>query len=270
MNQGIMENRDLHFGNLINFETRQYMSRDTLYNKPWQQVPPFEFNQEVVMVFDDMIHRSVPGYNTIITRQAQLIQHFYQPQTLIYDLGCSHGNLGLSLCNQFPKMDFNMIAVDNSYPMLAAYTQRLADATGPYHDVHRNINLICADIGALRLSNASVVTINFTLQFLPISQRDRLIKEIYSALVPGGILLLSEKIYHCRPSIASLQKEFHHRFKRENGYSDLEISQKREALEDVLIPETIEDHANRMDRAGFNDRDIWYKWFNFCGWICFK
>lgn len=245
------------------------MSRDTLYKKLQQQVPPFEFNQEVVMVFDDMIHRSIPGYTEVITRQAQLIQHLYQPNTHIFDLGCSHGNLGLSLRDQFPQMYFTMIAVDNSHPMLAAYAERLANLNH-HHAAHPKIDLICADITNLRFSNASVVAINFTLQFLPIAQRDSLIQKIYSALVPGGMLLLSEKICHADPPIDALQKEFYNFFKKENGYSDLEISQKREALEDVLIPETIKEHADRIGRTGFKHFDIWHKWFNFCSWICLK
>lgn len=247
------------------------MSRDTLYNKPQQQVLPFEFNQEVVAVFDDMIHRSVPGYAEIIVRQAQMIRRFYRPDTRIFDLGCSHGNLGMQLYNQFPELSFSMAAVDNSHAMLTTYAQRLATAGNRLrYNKPRRIDLICTDITNLRLSNASVVVINFTLQFLPISQRDRLIRNIYTALVPGGILLLSEKVVHAGPPADALQKEFHHRFKREHGYSDLEISQKREALEDVLIPETIEHHTDRLSRAGFIHQDIWHKWFNFCSWICLK
>jgi len=241
------------------------MSRDLLYTKPQQPIPPFEFNQKVVDVFDDMIHRSIPGYAEIISKQAQMIQRFYQPKTYIFDLGCSHGNIGLELCKIFPQLDAKMVAVDSSIAMLTAYTQRLAT-----YAAHIRINLICIDVTNLHLLNASVVVINFTLQFLPIVKRDQLIQDIYTALTPGGILLLSEKVYHPSKPLDVLQKEYHHRFKLENGYTELEISQKREALEEVLIPETIESHEARLSRAGFIHLDIWRKWFNFCSWICLK
>ena len=241
------------------------MPRDTLYTKTQQHVPPFEFNQEVVKVFDDMIHRSIPGYAEIINTQSQIIHRFYQPNTLIFDLGCSHGNLGLQLCRQFPQMEFTMIAADSSPAMLTSYAKRLVNGRD-----RQRVRLCCIDISNLRLAGASIVVINFTLQFLPIPQREQLIQKIYAALEPGGILLFSEKIFHTAPVVDKLQKEFHHCFKRENGYSELEISQKREALENVLIPESMESHAERLSRVGFIYQDIWYKWFNFCSWICIK
>ncbi|MGD9211266.1 MAG: carboxy-S-adenosyl-L-methionine synthase CmoA [Desulfobacteraceae bacterium] len=246
---------------------KELMPRDTLYTKEQQHIAPFEFNQEVVKVFDDMIHRSIPGYKDIINNQVQLIHRFYQPNTLIFDLGCSHGNLGIQLCRQFPQMKFTMIAADNSPAMLTSYANRLTDKPN-----RQKIHLCCIDISNLRLtkSSTSIVVINFTLQFLPVSQREKLIKMIHTALKPGGILLFSEKIFHIDRRLDELQKEFHHCFKRKNGYSDLEISQKREALENVLIPETIEAHSERLERTGFNGHDIWYKCFNFCSWICIK
>jgi tRNA (cmo5U34)-methyltransferase len=241
------------------------MKRDILYTKPKQSMPPFEFNREVVEVFDDMIRRSVPGYTEIILKQAQLIRYFYQPKTTIFDLGCSNGNLGLKLLEKYPDLDFKMVAADSSQAMLTTYLKRLQ-----LQEKRERIDLICTDITDLHLSNASVVVINFTLQFLPIAKRDRMIQAIHTALTPGGILLFSEKVYHPNKPLNALQKKCHHQFKRENGYSELEISQKREALENVLIPETIESHATRLTQAGFVHQDIWLKWFNFCSWICLK
>lgn len=243
------------------------MSRDLLYTKPQRPIPPFEFDQKVVDVFDDMIHRSVPGYAEIISKQAQLIRHFYQPKTYIFDLGCSHGNIGLELCKNFAQLDVKMVAADSSIAMLMAYNQRLAALEA---HARKRIDLICIDVTNLHLLNASVVVVNFTLQFLPILKRDQLIQDIYTALIPGGILLLSEKVYHPSKPLDILQKEYHHRFKRKNGYTELEISQKREALEEVLIPETVESHEARLSQAGFIHLDIWLKWFSFCSWICLK
>ncbi|RPJ82755.1 MAG: carboxy-S-adenosyl-L-methionine synthase CmoA [Deltaproteobacteria bacterium] len=240
------------------------MPKDVLYKVPQQKVAPFEFNQDVAVVFDDMIQRSVPFYREIIQRQAQLIKLFYHPKSIIYDLGCSNGNLGIHLCEVMPD-NFKMIAVDSSKPMLTVYEEKLASS--PLKD---RIELQCNDILSVNLTQASVIVLNLTLQFLPMNQRYELLKQIYSALLPGGIFLFTEKIIHPEDSFSELQKKFYYDFKKENGYCELEISQKREALENVLIPETIEAHLNRLQQIGFQKTDIWFKWFNFCSLVCQK
>ena len=241
------------------------MTRDRIYRTPREKVPPFAFNAAVAHVFDDMIRRSVPMYGEIIRRQAQVIRQHYREKTRIYDLGCSNGNLAMALCMRIPAGGFEMVAVDSSPPMLAEFTKRL-DAEGRSGD----IRLACADIREIEMARASVVVVNFTLQFIPPVDRDALVKRIYTALIPGGILMFSEKTIHPNPRLADLQIDFYHRFKREKGYSAMEISQKREALENVLIPETVDAHHDRLRRCGFNDIDPWLKWFNFCSWICIK
>jgi tRNA (cmo5U34)-methyltransferase len=117
---------------------------------------------------------------------------------------------------------------------------------------------------------AGAVVVNFTLQFIAPTDRDALLQRIYHTLLPGGMLLFSEKILHPNQKMSDLQVDFYHRFKRENGYSELEISQKREALENVLVPESIETHHARLRRCGFSGVDIWLKWFNFSSWVCLK
>lgn len=241
------------------------MTEDRIYHTPQHPVPPFEFNAAVVNVFEDMIHRSVPMYAEIIRQQARMIQLGYHPGTRIYDLGCSTGNLALALCAGMPAGSFEMVAVDSSKPMLDAFARRLA---GWPH--RRQIVLRHGDIHNVEMANASVVAVNFTLQFIRPTDRDQLVQQIHEALVPGGMLLFSEKTTHADPRLADLQTDFYYRFKRENGYSDLEISQKREALENVLIPETLHDHHARLNRCGFTAVDVWLKWFNFCAWICIK
>ena len=216
-------------------------------------------------MFDDMLQRSIPYYTEILKRQMQLIEHFYQAETLIYDLGCSNGNLGIKLSRQMGNRPFRMVAVDSSAPMLEAYEKRLC-RTSPGH----RIELSCQDISRTRIENASVVVLNFTLQFIPPEQRDDLMNRIHQGLIPGGVLLFCEKITHRDAFMAHLQQTFYHEFKRENGYSDLEISQKREALEEVLIPEPLETHIDRLHRCGFQRLDIWQKWFNFAALMAVK
>lgn len=241
------------------------MSKDKIYSQPQETVQPFEFNRQVVDVFDDMLGRSVPLYHESILRQAQLAAQFHQPGTCIYDLGCSNGNLGLALFREMGKCDFEMIAVDNSAPMLETYAQRLSEIDG-----RERVQLEENDIRKVKIENASVVIINLTLQFLPLEDREELIRKIYEGLVPGGILLLTEKIVHEQGTLKDLQVDFYYRFKAENGYSQMEISQKREALENVLVPETLEEHQQRMQRCGFSAIDTWLKWFNFASLLALK
>ncbi|MBU0991083.1 MAG: carboxy-S-adenosyl-L-methionine synthase CmoA [Proteobacteria bacterium] len=241
------------------------MKKDTLYKKPKKTVPPFEFNKSVVDVFDDMIHRSVPFYSERLTRMSQLAAMFYQNESRIYDLGCSNGNFGLHFLGEMGKKPFDMIAVDSSNAMLEAYRKRLSDR--PNGDC---IKLILDNIENVVIENTSVVIINLTLQFLPVSERDDIVRRIFDALLPQGILLMTEKVIHENDEMTRLQQDFYYRYKRENGYSNLEISQKRDALENVLIPEAIETHIKRFQTAGFRTIDIFQKWFNFSSFICIK
>ncbi|MEZ4485354.1 MAG: carboxy-S-adenosyl-L-methionine synthase CmoA, partial [Syntrophotaleaceae bacterium] len=233
------------------------MARDDIYSSP-QGLAPFEFNERVAAVFDDMISRSVPGYRELVLRTAQLAAGFYRPGSCIYDLGCSNGNFGLAFGEEMGGRAFSMVAVDSSQPMLDLFGERLADC--PWGD---RIKLVCGDICEQSLADASVVVITLTLQFLPLATRDALLERIWRALRPGGVLLLAEKVVHADPDLDALQQDFYYRYKRERGYSELEISQKREALENVLIPETVEAHLERLRRAGFARHDLWFKWFNF-------
>jgi tRNA (cmo5U34)-methyltransferase len=241
------------------------MQRDTLYDDPRQPVVPFAFDDQVAAVFDDMVQRSIPLYGELIERQAQLIPSFYQDGSRIYDLGCSTGNLAAALCRTMGQRPFKMIAVDNSPAMLAICDTRRQELPGG-----KRIELVLDDIADMAIEEASVAVINFTLQFLSLADRDRVVDRVYRGLRPGGLLLFSEKIVHADEDFNTLQQDFYHRFKRENGYSELAIAQKREALEKVLIPETVADHLKRVTGAGFRRMDIWLKWFNFCSWMCRK
>jgi tRNA (cmo5U34)-methyltransferase len=234
------------------------MTRDRVFARKRRQIQPFSFNREVAEVFDDMLVRSVPLYKESLYRQTDLVRRFFQAGTRIYDLGCSHGNLGVRLQAVFKGILFTLVGVDTSRPMLEKYRKRL-DPPEP----GRNIHLVCGAMEDICITNASVVVINLTLQFLDPAARDDLIGRIFDGMVPGGLLLVMEKTVHPEPGINDLQLAVYRQFKRENGYSDLEISQKRDALEKVLIPDTLETHFQRLDRAGFKRVDVWLKWFNF-------
>lgn len=241
------------------------MKTDRVFADKKKNIQPFEFNREVADVFDDMLNRSVPFYSEIITRQSQLAQEYYQDGSRIYDLGCSHGNLGILILNQIKKRQISLIGVDNSKPMIEKYTNRLKKLKH-----HHKLDLVYGDIEDIEIENASVVLINLTLQFLSIESRNDLIKKVFNGLKPNGIVLLTEKVVHESESIDQLQTRFYKSFKLDNGYSELEISQKRDALEKVLIPESIQSHSSRLLNAGFTSFDIWFKWFNFASMMAIK
>ncbi|MCK5543506.1 MAG: carboxy-S-adenosyl-L-methionine synthase CmoA [Desulfobacterales bacterium] len=240
------------------------MNKDRIFARPRKKISPFEFDKKVANVFSDMLTRSVPLYQESIKCQAMLVKRFYKQATIIYDLGCSNGNLGVMILNKFKENFFSMIAIDSSPPMIEKYRAKLAEAQ------NESVDLICDNIENIKISDASVVVINLTMQFLDLEKRAELIRNIYRGLVKGGVLLLTEKIAQDDMVFKSLYEDFYKEFKLENGYSELEISQKRDALEKVLIPESIADHEKRIKQAGFNNFDIFLKWFNFASMIAYK
>ncbi|WP_428610167.1 carboxy-S-adenosyl-L-methionine synthase CmoA [Sedimenticola sp.] len=239
--------------------------QDRVYADPREQVDHFVFDQQVARVFPDMIGRSVPGYDTVINLSSVLAAQTVQPDSRCYDLGCSLGATAQAIQNGIRVPGCRIIAVDNSPAMLEQAVKRLpqtADKTP--------IDFVCADISDIQFANASLVTLNFTLQFIPLEQRTALLSRIRNGLRPGGILILSEKICFDDPQEEQLQIEMHHAFKRANGYNDLEISQKRSALENVLIPETLEQHRERLKQAGFSRANLWFQCFNFVSLVARK
>ncbi len=240
------------------------MDKDRIFARQMKKVTPFEFDENVAHVFNDMLDRSVPLYQESIKWQAMLADRFYKKGTIIYDLGCSNGNLGLMILEKFKTRKFSMNAIDSSKPMIEKYRARLKGIQTEL------VNLTCDYIENIRISNASVVIINLTMQFLDVEKRAELVRNIYNGLVKGGILLLTEKVYQDDEIFRSLHLDFYKKFKLENGYSELEISQKRDALEKVLVPETIAEHKKRIKQAGFNNFDIFLKWFNFASMIAYK
>ena len=241
------------------------MKKDKVFARKQTTITPFRFNREVADVFDDMLVRSVPFYGESLKQQARMTRRFYRPGTRIYDLGCSHGNMGVLVRDAFEEVPFCMIGVDSSLPMIEKYQKRMI-SPGEGSSIH----LVCGRMEDVRLENASVVIINLTLQFLSPGKRDSLIRSVYEGLSPGGILLLTEKTLHPDPGISELELDFYCQFKRENGYSELEISQKREALDKVLIPEPVKTHENRILSTGFSRFSVWLKWFNFTSMLAIK
>ncbi len=232
--------------------------RDSIYAEKQNAVTDFRFDSEVADVFDDMIERSVPGYRTTISMTGLLAEKYAQTDSFCYDLGCSLGAATLSMRKNVKQAGCSIIAIDNSEPMIEKCRQRIEG-----DNAETPVKLICADIQDVSIEKASIVVLNFTLQFIKPERREALLKKVCAGMLPGGVLILSEKISFDNRQVEELNIEMHHAFKKAHGYSDLEVSQKRTALENVLIPETLEVHQQRLKSAGFSTSTVWFTCFNF-------
>ncbi|ARU87543.1 carboxy-S-adenosyl-L-methionine synthase CmoA [Pseudomonas sp. M30-35] len=239
---------------------------DRIFSQPLAQVPDFAFNEDVVRVFPDMIKRSVPGYPTIVENIGVLASQFAKPHSVLYDLGSSLGAVTQALRRHVQIEDCRVIAIDNSSAMVERCREYLHAQDSMFQEL-LPVEVIEADILNLELQPTSLVALNFTLQFIKPDLRLELLKRIRNALLPGGALILSEKLCFEDDEQQQLLNELHIAFKRANGYSELEIAQKRSAIENVMIPDSLETHRERLLNAGFSKVTPWFQCLNFASMI---
>lgn len=230
---------------------------------------PFRFNDNVAAVFPDMLQRSIPGYAASIEAIGSLAARYVKPDTRCYDLGCSLGAATLAMRQGIDVPGCRIVAVDVAPAMIARCREIIAEddrlnapATG--------VIVVEDDIRNVEILNASMVVLNYTLQFLAPEDRDEMIGQIYQGMNEGGLIVLSEKVVDENPHMESLLVDLHHEHKRRNQYSSLEIARKRAALENVLVPETLRSHRMRLERAGFAHTAVWLRYFNFVSIIAIR
>lgn len=239
---------------------------DRLFAQPLPEVPDFVFNEDVVRVFPDMIKRSVPGYPTIVENIGVLASQFAQAHTTLYDLGASLGAVTQALRRHVKADGCQVIAVDNSPAMVERCREYLHAQDAMFQELLL-VQVIEADILALDLQPTSLVTLNFTLQFIPPERRLELLTRIRQTLLPGGALILSEKLRFEDAAEHELLTQLHVAFKRANGYSELEIAQKRSAIEKVMLPDSLQQHRERLLAAGFSKVVPWFQCLNFASLV---
>jgi tRNA (cmo5U34)-methyltransferase len=239
--------------------------KDTLFSNQITEPGDFVFDKHVVSVFPDMINRSIPGYALIIPMIGLLARRYAQQDSRIYDLGCSLGAATLAMRQAIEVRGVEIIAVDNSEEMIDGLKDILAQQGGGI-----NVQAVVEDIRSLAIRDASVVVLNFTLQFINPVDRLRLMRSIVGGLRPGGILILSEKLCFEDALEQERQTTWHHDFKRAQGYSELEISRKRDALENILKPETARVHRERLSEAGFSEVYQWFQGFSFVSFVAIR
>ena len=230
---------------------------------------PFRFNENVARVFPDMLRRSIPGYKASLEAIGSLAARYVRAGTTCYDLGCSLGAVTLAMRQGIDQPCCRVVAMDSAPAMIERCRQIIAKddrLNGP----ETQVDVVEDDIRNAEISNASMVVLNYTLQFLPIAERGALLQKICAGMNDGGLLLLSEKVVDEDPQMEQLLVELHHEHKRRNHYSELEISRKRAALENVLVPETVAAHRERLREAGFARSAVWLRYFNFVSIIAFR
>ena len=241
--------------------------RDEIFATPTEKIADFDFGQKTASVFDDMLGRSVPFYGEMQRMIGELASDYAAEGTAIYDLGCSTGTTILQIAEHIPReRNVRFIGVDYSPEMLEIARQKLADA-----EFDRPFDLQCADLNeGVRIEDASVALLVLTLQFIRPLYRQRLIRTIHDGLTDNGALILVEKVLGENSEFNRLFIHHYYEMKRENGYSDLEIAQKREALENILVPYRLEENKELLREQGFRHVDVFFKWYNFCAIIATK
>jgi len=241
------------------------MTRDDIYATGEQPAGPFEFSAAVARVFPDMLERSIPGYGQTIEAIGMLARRQVHAGSRCYDLGCSLGAATLAMRHGIEAEGCRIVAVDNAPAMIERCREVVAadDAGVP-------VDVVEADVRDVAIEDASLVVMNYTLQFLPPAERAPLLCRIARGLKPGGVFVLSEKVVHGDPAVEQALSDLHHDFKRQNAYSEMEIAAKRQAIENVLIPETVPAHLERLGEAGFRHAGVWLRWFNFVSLLAIR
>lgn len=240
------------------------MKKDQYFATEQKTIKPFEFNAAVAEVFDDMVSRSVPFYEESHRVCADMALRFYQGLGPIIDLGCSTGTTISFLEKVLGEagLDASFVGVDSSAPMLEIAQKKCSFV--------RDLTLRQENMCDTDFTGCEIVILNYTLQFLSLDKRLDLLKKIFSGLRPGGIVIISEKIRAPHAVTQELITDLYYDFKKRNGYSALEISQKREALENVLVPLTTSEQLDMLEQAGFSHNDMLFKWYNFASYLARK
>ena len=241
------------------------MNKDEVFKDEIDKASDFKFGANVAKVFDDMVNRSVPFYGEIQRMMAELAADHAREETFVYDLGCSTGTTMIGM-DTMVNQNIRFIGLDDSQEMLDKCKSKLMEI-----GFSRPYELRCADLGqGVRIENASVVVLCLTLQFVRPIYRERLLNDIYRGLNSGGVLILVEKILAEESNFNRDFINYYYNYKRRNNYSELEISQKREALENVLVPYKLSENITLLRDRGFSHCEVFFKWYNFAGLIATK
>jgi tRNA (cmo5U34)-methyltransferase len=241
------------------------MERDEVFREQYAKPSDFKFSSKVAGVFDDMVNRSVPYYEEMQRMVAELAADHASENSKIYDLGCSTGTTLIHM-DQTVGDNVTFVGIDDSRDMLDKCRNKLQQA-----QFRHDFDLVVGDLNQeIRIEDASVVVLVLTLQFVRPINRERLVKQIFNGMRSDGALILIEKILAEDSRFNRDFIKYYYDMKRRHHYSELEISQKREALENVLIPYKLSENITLLRDAGFEHCEVFFKWYNFTGIIAKK
>ncbi len=235
--------------------------KDRLYQQKRPQIVDFAFDEAVAEVFPDMIRRSVPGFETVIPITGLIAAESLPEGGVAFDFGCSQGATTMALLRALGSKPCRIVAVDSSAPMLDRAAANIQDP---------RVTFRLQDVRRTDIAGASVLLLNYVLQFIPPADRQALLDRCFKALLPGGLVILSEKIRFSGNADQAWSESLHTAYKKANGYSDLEVSQKRDALERVMIVDTQAEHRQRLEAAGFKAVRTWFRCLNWCSIVAVK
>lgn len=239
--------------------------KDEIFAEGKFQSGSFRFNDSVASVFDDMANRCIPYYREVIQLTASAADKFVPDNGLIYDIGCSTGNTLLFIAKALREKKVNLVGIDPSESMLNKAKEKASVYTYS-HD----IQFLEGSAEGFEFKNADMIILNYTLQFIAPEKRSELIQKLYDSLNPGGMLILSEKLRQEDEDVQEFNTETYEAFKAGNGYSYLEIANKRQALENILVPGSLSSNLDLLRNSGFERIEILFKWLNFTTFLAFK
>lgn len=239
-------------------------ARDKLFQVDTVQ-EDFVFNERVVEVFDDMLDRSIPFYGEVISSSAKLLDVFLHNDDTVYDLGCSTGTTLLEFSRLLEEKGLRFVGIDSSEAMLEK-----ARLKAELYSRQDQISFLQEDITRMQHQDVGAFILNYTLQFIRPMKREAFLRNLFQSLRPGGVLLLSEKIISHDRRLNREYIDIYHNYKKSKGYSELEISRKREALENVLIPFSIKENTTMLKEVGFSTVETYFQWFNFASLVAVK
>jgi tRNA (cmo5U34)-methyltransferase len=244
----------------------------------------WQFDDEVARVFDNMLQRSIPDYETMREMVTELGAQFIEYYSNVLDIGTSRGDqiarflskgyedqVERILEDDVPGIEgAEYIGIEISDPMIEAASRRFDGVNNVAiikHDIREGLPINkWLDPG----DRLSLVTAVLTMIFVPVEARYRVLSDIHRHLETDGALIMVEKVIGEGPAMDELLVGQYQAFKARQGYTDEDIERKRLSLEGVLVPLQLSSHVANLKAVGFTHVDTFWRCLNFVGIIAVK
>ena len=223
----------------------------------------WKFDEQVSQHFDTHVRKSVPLYEEVQKAVIEISEWFIRDNSVVYDLGSSTGEtISLLLQKHSRKKNVRFIGVEESLPMIEIARKKCSSELVQFLQQHiEEIN---------EFANIDLVLSLYTLQFLPLWKRKKVLQRIYNGLVEGGAFIFVEKIRAENSLFEDIWNDLYWDFKQENGLNEQQVIKKAQSLRGVLIPLSLTENLSLLSDVGFQCMDTFIKWHNFAGIIAVK